>query len=337
MNNNFPKFNRAASTGESGVNLVSTIVNDKLQWIFRRTHTEHDFGIDGYIDIVTHEEAVTGRTLALQIKSGNSYLREKTKFGYVYRGENKHLNYLINHPIPVIIVLCDLKASECYWTDFDPAKTTKTKTGWKISIPFQNILSNSYDQLNNIAGPAKDYKDELNQFWAVNNLIEDSVHILYIIDPEDIAKYDFENVLGFFERLSVNQDIALSSQGKVEIGVFGYDEDPRELFEIDIVKRYLTELDHRLDNAFFFLTTEPNSQAIKLLASCSCDAKWEGQRATVGKPARVVLDKAKFSQFLERHWIGLNRMTESLQMSLEENKRISNATMRVLGYDIPGD
>lgn len=335
MNKKFPKFNRAASTGERGVNLVSTVVSNCLQWIFRRTHTEQDFGIDGYIDIVSHEEFVTGRTLAVQIKSGASYLQEKTKFGYVYRGESKHLNYLINHPIPVIIVLCDLEASECYWTEFDPAKTKQTKTGWKISVPFQNNLGNSYEKLIDLAGPAKDYTDELNIFWALNNLIEQSDHILFIIDPQDIQNFKFDNVAGFVDRLVVNQDIALSNQGKVEIGVFGWDEDPRELFEIEIVKKYIEELDHQFDNSFFFLRNEPKSQALKMFACCACDAKWEGQRATAGTSAQVVLDKEKLGKFLERHWVGLNRMTEWLQMSIEENKQISYAIMKLLGFDIP--
>ena len=337
MNQKFPKYNRAASTGERGVNLVSTVVSNNLQWIFRRTHTEHDFGIDGYIDIVTHEEYVTGRTLAIQIKSGASYLQEKTKFGYVYRGDKKHLNYLINHPVPVIIVLCDLETSECYWTEFDPSKTKQTNTGWKINVPFQNKLGNSYKHLVDIAGPAKDYTDELNEFWMMNNLLEQSSHILFIIDPEDIENFKFDNVLGFTERLVVNQDIALSNQGKVEIGVYGWDEDPRELFEIEIVKRYIEELDHKFDNSFFFLRNEPKSQALKLFACCTCDAKWEGKRAVAGTPGRVVFDKVKLGKFLERHWVGLNMMAEWLQMSIEENKQISYSIMRGLGFDIPED
>jgi len=334
---NFPQYNNAARTGEAGVNLVSTIVSNKLRWIFRRTHTEHDFGIDGYIDIVTSAGEVTGRTLAVQIKCGKSYLNEKTQTGYVYRGEGKHLNYLINHPIPVIIILCDLDNMQCYWIDFDPLKTATTGISWKISIPFQNTLQESSAQLQELAGAAKDYTEELNAFWELNNLLDSTDHILYIIDPEDIQKSVYDNVLAFFERLTVNQGVAISCQGKVEISVFGYDEDPRELFEIDIVKEYLTELDHKLEHAFFFLRSEPNAGSLKLLAGCACDAKWESARASMGNPAKVVFDRDKYNDFFERHFIGSNKMIDRLNMSIEKNKKISFSVMRLFGTEPPTD
>lgn len=332
MKNSFPKYNRAVSTGERGVNLVSTIVNDKLKWIFRRTHNEHDFGIDGYIDLVTNDRLVTGKTLAVQIKSGESFFRQKDEYGFIYYGEIKHLNYFINHPVPIIIILCDLDTFECYWVKFNPNDTESTPSGWKITVPYENILSNSHDKLERLAGPAKDYTDELRAFWSTNNLIEESGHILYLIDPIDIENFDFTNILNFFERLSVNKKVALKSQGKVEIGVFGYDDDPRELFEIRKVKQFISELDYRFDSAFYFLRNEPKAQGLKLLACCSCDAKWVGRRATKDRRGQVEFDPDKFGNFFARHFLGLNRMTEWLKLSLDENKRISFAVTKYFGY-----
>jgi hypothetical protein len=40
-------------------------------------------------------------------------------WGYVYRGETKHFNYLANYPLPVIIILCDPATKEAYWVRFD--------------------------------------------------------------------------------------------------------------------------------------------------------------------------------------------------------------------------
>ena len=51
-------------------------------WLFKRTHQEHDYGIDGYIDIVTEDGHVTGQMFASQIKCGKSFFQEKTKDGY---------------------------------------------------------------------------------------------------------------------------------------------------------------------------------------------------------------------------------------------------------------
>jgi hypothetical protein len=73
MTRGFPKVQPSALAGEAGVNLVAGVVNAELGWMFRRTHNEHDFGIDGYFDVVSASEEMTGRSLAVQIKYGRSY------------------------------------------------------------------------------------------------------------------------------------------------------------------------------------------------------------------------------------------------------------------------
>jgi hypothetical protein len=97
----FPKFVRQRQTGEVGINAVSSIVNDKFKWIFRRVNAEHDFGVDGYIDVVTDDGNVTGQSVAVQIKAGASFFRTKTAIGFVFYGETKHLNYYLNLRVPI--------------------------------------------------------------------------------------------------------------------------------------------------------------------------------------------------------------------------------------------
>ncbi|MTJ55764.1 DUF4365 domain-containing protein [Anabaena sp. UHCC 0253] len=110
----FPKYSNSAQKGELGVILVSRLFSQHFQWIFRRVHQEQDFGIDGYVDIVNDKNQVTGRTFAVQIKCGSSYFK-KSKYGeYWYQGENKHLNYLLNHPVPVVIILVNPESEEFF-------------------------------------------------------------------------------------------------------------------------------------------------------------------------------------------------------------------------------
>ena len=101
MSNGYPQFSRSAQQGERGVNVVSRIVNENFGWIFKRNHQEHDFGIDGQIEVITPTGSVTGQMLAVQIKYGKSFFQEKNRWGYIYRGELKHFNYLSNYPIPI--------------------------------------------------------------------------------------------------------------------------------------------------------------------------------------------------------------------------------------------
>ncbi|WP_244576067.1 DUF4365 domain-containing protein, partial [Escherichia coli] len=106
MIDKFPKYQKEAQLGELGVNIVKSVINENFGWIFKRNHQEMDFGIDGFIEIVRDDGAVTGKMLAVQIKCGASFFSEENRWGYVYRGENKHFNYLSNCPIPVLVLLC---------------------------------------------------------------------------------------------------------------------------------------------------------------------------------------------------------------------------------------
>ena|ERR1019366_2220480 len=114
MSKGFPKLTRSAKHGDLGVNMVSRIVIDTFGWLFKRNHQERDFGIDGQIELVTEDGDVTGQMIAVQIKYGKSFFQEQNKWGYVYRGELKHFNYLSNYPVPVVIFICDPESKECY-------------------------------------------------------------------------------------------------------------------------------------------------------------------------------------------------------------------------------
>ncbi|OUL57922.1 DUF4365 domain-containing protein [Pseudoalteromonas ulvae] len=101
-----PKYSVEAKKGELGVLRVSTIIFESLGWIFKRTPQEFDFGIDGQVDVVDIDGTLTGQVFAVQIKYGKSFLKEESRWGYIYRGELKHINYLLNYPLPVFIMLC---------------------------------------------------------------------------------------------------------------------------------------------------------------------------------------------------------------------------------------
>ena len=127
MSVDFPQYSKNAKLGDLGVSIVARMISDYFCWLFKRNHQEHDFGIDGQIELVTDDGAVTGQLLAIQIECGQSFLNETNQWGYVYRGERKHFNYLVNYPIPVIISVCDPTSSECYWTQFRPEAVEPTE------------------------------------------------------------------------------------------------------------------------------------------------------------------------------------------------------------------
>src|SRR5690606_25874090 len=85
--------------------------------------------------------------IALQIKSGPSYFKEEKDDHYVYRGEKKHLDYWLDHSLPVLIILYNPQNGICYWEYVKSEKVKDTGEGWSIKIPKTNNLNQSKDQI----------------------------------------------------------------------------------------------------------------------------------------------------------------------------------------------
>ena len=337
MSNGFPNFTHSAKRGEQGVSLVSRITSDLFGWLFRRNHQEHDFGIDAQIEVVTDTGAVTGQMLALQIKCGKSFLKETNQWGYVYRGELKHFNYLSNYPIPVLIVICDPESQECFWVHFQADQTQTTGTNWKITVPFENKLSASKAALLALLPPSQDNLAALQEYWAMNELLSKSDYIAFMLDQEEVNSKDTSRPRAFFDQLRATREVAHRCQGKIEFGICGYDDDPRELFEIDEVRRYMAMVEAALPELLFFVRTDQPTHTLKLFAACLANGSWEGERLADEVAGRISIDFNKVEEFLQRQWPGLNELTEWLGMSIDENKRITYAVYRCLGFNVTKD
>ena len=127
--------------GRIGVHGIGKIVEQELNWIFREQETE-DYGIDAQVEICD-DGIPTGKLIALQIKCGKSYFREKTSTGFVYRGSLKHLKYWLTHDLPVVLVLYDHEQDKAVWTYVDNTKITLCEKTWLIEIPMTAILDAS--------------------------------------------------------------------------------------------------------------------------------------------------------------------------------------------------
>jgi hypothetical protein len=82
-------------------------------WIFRE-QTVADHGIDALLEPCTNG-AASGKLIALQIKAGISYFREPVNNGWIYRGKKKHLQYWLQHCLPVILIMHNPDSGLSYW------------------------------------------------------------------------------------------------------------------------------------------------------------------------------------------------------------------------------
>lgn len=332
----YPTYTKAAKSGETGVHLVSTIVHEDFFWIFRRTHQEHDFGIDGYIDYVTPQGGVTGQFFACQIKSGTSFFNQKTAQGYVYRGELKHFNYLCNQPTAVLIIICHPKSGDCYWTLFDKSDCTFHEQSWTTVIPFDNKLQGSANRLSSFLPPAPDHLHQSTQAGMLSAFLDHGSHIIFSIAREDVKAMSVEKIRGFFDHLRSSRELARRAQGRVEITFDGYDKDRREVFEIPEIRSYAPLLDLALPELFFFAWSHERSATLRVLALCQAPII-EKRVVSPNGEYLVQIDAEFLGQFLIRHSPGLNDMTAWLGMSEGQNKKIFHGVLRALEQELPPD
>jgi ribA/ribD-fused uncharacterized protein len=136
--------------GDAGIDLVGLKVSTELHHIFRRKSVP-DLGIDGEIEIREGNKS-HGRLVAVQVKTGRSYLKEQTETGYIYRGSLAHLRYWLNYSMPVVLIVCDLDAKVCWWQVVDLQNVQFHESSWSIEIPFQQrVDANAHDAIRRIA------------------------------------------------------------------------------------------------------------------------------------------------------------------------------------------
>ncbi len=125
------------NTERVGVNAVEKIFLD-FKWTFRAQPVS-DYGIDALVEIWEAGE-FTGKTIALQIKSGESYFRRKKGADYIFSSDLKHLRYWVRQPITVFVILHNPANGLTLWQKIDKRLTVETATGFTIVVPSTNIL-----------------------------------------------------------------------------------------------------------------------------------------------------------------------------------------------------
>lgn len=132
----------SAKHASAGVAHTRLAIEDELGWLFREQPTE-DYGIDAHVEVLDGEE-VSGKLLALQIKGGKSWFEETGPGGWWFRPDAKHVQYWLNHSLPVVVVLYHPQADRCHWQLVDRSTLVETSTGgWKLLVPEGHELDES--------------------------------------------------------------------------------------------------------------------------------------------------------------------------------------------------
>ena len=323
-----PKRNESRVTENKGLDIVKNIFQDEHKWIFRKVPLEEDYGIDAYIDILEDGKYITGKTIAIQVKSGRSYFETKNNIGWIFYGESKHLNYYLNHDVPVLIVLVDIETKSAYWIKVDINQIIKTPKNWKITVP-KNQQITQKSKLKSITSGYIDYTKQIEKLELINNAILQHKSVYISIDKEEIESFNFEGFETLLLWLTKSEEMIVKNRGKFFIAVFGYNDDERELCEIPIVRKWFKSVLPKFKYWGYFLSMESYSQqfsAMKVLLSCC--VKIDSSEYIEQKKGWIHnFDQEELEIFVNQMFEWLNEFTETYNISLKVNY---DQTMKIM-------
>jgi len=145
--------------------------------------------------------------------------------------------------------------------------------------------------------------------------------IYLVFSREQIVAGDIQEPLTVLQQLVADPGKAIAASGRISLVIDGYNQDPRELFEIPEVRRYIQLLDASWTYWFFFLSQADDS--IKILESCLCDS-------IEVVPGVMSIDMQQLEGQLAKHFAAMNRYCASLNFSESEVDEISEGIIHLI-------
>ncbi|MBL0139237.1 MAG: chlororespiratory reduction 6 domain-containing protein [Bacteroidetes bacterium] len=148
----------------------------------------------------------------------------------------------------------------------------------------------------------------------MEKLMDFTEFLIIEISKQEIESNDFQPVFRTLNRLLEDKETILYFFERVEISVGGYENDPRELWEIPEVKKFIEELDTQFPYWFYFLTKY--GAGLKMIAFCCSNLI----KLTATK---VWLDPDSLDKFFIKHFGAVNMLAYKINMTERENAELS--------------
>lgn len=148
--------------------------------------------------------------------------------------------------------------------------------------------------------------------------------IILEIARDDIENNDISSILTSLNSLLESREKVIKFCGRVTIGVEGYDNDPRELFEINEVRSFLKKLDVEFPYWFYFIVRDDGGSNLGFISRCI--GEWNKISPGLGN-----YEGLSFPKFLMNGFAGLNYITETYNIDESVNERISDEVTKILG------
>lgn len=134
----------ASSIERTGVHHCGEIA-ERNNWMFREQPID-DVGIDAHMEFI-ESTGKPKQLLALQIKTGASWFKEKKDDCIIFRNINeRQYNYWTMNSLPCIVVLYNPDDDMCIWEKLTPETIKKTKEGngkgFFVKVPLSQVFLN---------------------------------------------------------------------------------------------------------------------------------------------------------------------------------------------------
>jgi hypothetical protein len=148
--------------------------------------------------------------------------------------------------------------------------------------------------------------------------------VTVMVSRERVEAGDITPALSALSALIESREAAQHFLGKAILAIDGYNDDPRELFEMSEVRAYLAALDEGFPYWFPFLSLD--TEALKLVTFSLCGI----ERVASGL---VEVDTEDLRTFLVRHFGAMNHLFELYELGEDLNERISEEINEYYGLE----
>jgi len=230
-------------------------------------------------------------------------------------------------------VIVDCLTNSAYWTEFDSDKIFQIRNGWSITIPKNQKLNRESKQtLRLLPGEEIDYFPQIEYQWKIDEEIKNSGISIMAVSREEIEELNFTGFTTLMKRLTANEEIIKKSRGKISFAVFGYEDDNRELFEIEEVRKWVKLVLPIVKYWGYFLNMEldiAKSLGLKILLFCTTDSKIVRQNND--KSASFIeTNKEQTFAFMEQIVGWMNEFVDLYGIDEELNKEQFEKIMAIL-------
>ena len=151
--------------------------------------------------------------------------------------------------------------------------------------------------------------------------------VVFVISRQQVEALDLDESIDFLHSLVpiAHPHHAWAYKGRLSLVIAGYETDPRELFEIPEVCRYLRALDEQWPFWLFFFNQVDDS--IKLIALCLASS-------IEVVPGAAHIDPNGLRRFMERAFTAVNYLFESYGFPESENEALSMEVSRLFANSL---